>query len=274
VLRRPSTSRLQLQITAQTGNHWSTGDTSVLGTPSSRRSSRNSRKDVASPNSVSTRTEIGEHEPNDEPRHSELRDAIFAARVEWPPRRLRYFVPANALKSLLQPSTIADELHGYQMGSMSDQTISDLAQEISVKAPKLFAILVCLRLGHFILEFLEEKIYDELLPFERFYDKEKPGKWKLCSRRTPKHPIKSMSEWDHSDIIDFDRDQWYLLAPIFRANEEMEVPHYELSDNCVLPFVEDEEQQSPLEGGFSTVWRVVIHHAHQELYRCTDQQVS
>jgi hypothetical protein len=250
---------------------------SVLGGEALEQSSRNSRNDV-SPSPTSPRSDVDKHEPKeakiDESRHSKLRDAIFEARIEWPPRQLRYFVPANDLKGLLQPAAIADELHGYQRESMNDETISQRAQEIYGKAPKLFAILVCLRLGHFILEFLEEKIYDEHLPFERFDDIEKPGKWKLCSRRAPKQPIKCMFDWDQSYIIDFDRDQWYVLAPIFRANEEMEVPHYKLSDNCVLPFVEDEEQKSPLIGGFSTVWRVLIHHAHQELYRYTDQQVS
>jgi hypothetical protein len=250
---------------------------SVLGGEGSRRSSRNSKNDV-SPSPTSPQSDIVEYRLDeakiDDFRKSLLRKALFKARIEWPPRQLRYFVPADVLKNLLQPASIADELHGYQLGSTSGETISNLAQMISVRAPKLFAILVCLKLGHFIVDFLEEQIDDEDLPFERCDDIERPGGGNLCSHRTPQHPIKCMLDWDQSDIIDFDRDQWYVLAPIFRGNEEMEVPHYELRDNGVLPFVEDEEQKRPVIGGFSTVWRVVIHHAHQELYRCTDQQVS
>jgi hypothetical protein len=64
-----------------------------------------------------------------------------------------------------------------------------------------------------------------------------------------------------------------VLAPVFDLGED--VLHHELDDHCVLPFLKDKERSDKArEGGFSSVWEIVIHPAHQKLYHSTNPEVD
>ncbi|TVY19984.1 Cyclin-dependent kinase 2 [Lachnellula arida] len=192
------------------------------------------------------------HSPQPSSSENALCAALFKARHEWPPRMNRFFIPNDELERLLHVDAIMDELATYQLGSMAAQESHRLAQNISNKAPRLFAILICLGLGDFIPQFMDEGIDDEDLPFGRIDDTERPG-WQLGSKSRPNEPIRCMTGWKQPSIINFHREQWYVLAHIFNNNEEGRIPHYDIGNDCILPFVKDEEQGDQVkQGDFST----------------------
>ena len=81
-----------------------------------------------------------------------------------------------------------------------------------------------------------------------------------------------MESWDQWLVGQFGQTQWYTQAPIFEFGDG--IKHYELDDNCVLPWIEDHERRDrAAEGGFSSVWRVVIHPAHQRLLGAPNSEV-
>jgi hypothetical protein len=84
-----------------------------------------------------------------------------------------------------------------------------------------------------------------------------------------------MADWKQSEIINFDREQWYVLAHIFDNDDEDQIPHYDIGNNRILPFLKDEEQGNQVkQGGFSTVWEIIIHPAHQKLHCSTNPKVK
>ncbi|TVY48835.1 Serine/threonine-protein kinase [Lachnellula occidentalis] len=210
------------------------------------------------------------HPPQRSDSGSALCAALFKARHEWPPRMNSYFIPNDELERLLHVDAIMDEL-----GLMPTQESHRLAQNVSNKAPRLFAILVCLGLGELIPQFIDEGIDDGDLPFGRTDDSRRPRSWQLCSKSRPNEPIKCMAGWKQSIIVNFDREQRYVLAHIFDNKEEGRIPHYDIGNNCILPFVKDEEQGNQVkQGGFSTVWEIIIHPAHQRLHCSTNSEKS
>jgi hypothetical protein len=204
--------------------------------------------------------------PSDEslPSESTLRDKLCNARHEWPEGSFRYFIPVDDFNRIVTPDSILLEVERCAMIFKSDEERLQIVQEISISAPKLFAILVILKRSRFIIEFLDEAIDDTDLPFVRYDNTSKSGHFKLCSRKTPDQPIKCMMMWDQARVNDFGRDQWCFLAPIFEYHDH--INHYELDDNCVLPWVEDEERSHrAVEGGYGSVWKIAIHPAHQRI---------
>jgi hypothetical protein len=179
----------------------------------------------------------------------------------------------DKLQQLLTPDSIFMKLRRCKLVFTDGDAQIDVADNISRSAPKLFAILVCLTKGHLMLEFLEEGINDTHLPFERTDKRGNSINFKLCSKNHPKHPIKCMENWDQGDIINFYRDQWCVLAPVFDRGED--VLHQDLDDNCILPFLEDNERSDKArKGGFGFVWEIVIHPAHQKLHHSTNLEVN
>jgi len=52
-----------------------------------------------------------------------------------------------------------------------------------------------------------------------------------------------------------------MFAPVFEYHDR--IAHYNLQDNCVLPWIEDEERgDHEIRGGFGSVCKVGIHQAH------------
>jgi hypothetical protein len=179
------------------------------------------------------------------------------------------------MEQLLTLDGIREELSEYRLVFETDESHQQTVEKISRAAPKLFIMLVYMRKVHFICEFLQEGIDDDHLPFERHDKANKMGNFKLCSRHRPKEPIKCMLDWDRDDIIRFERDQWSTRSPIFEYTDGVE--HYEFERNIILPFIMDHEYSEHSEhvknSGFSKVWKVVIHHAHQKLFENAFQEV-
>jgi hypothetical protein len=208
-----------------------------------------------------------------------LEEKLVSARIEWPHNDNKFFVPADALERLISVTSILEEIRRSGVAFDNEAIEQHTANETFNKAPRLFAILVYLRLSHTIREFLNCEIDDADLPLVRYQEVAGPGKYKLCSNRKPGEPIKCMEGWDRSHIEDFFIKQWCMQAPFFKESRKgQDVNHYEIDDNCVLPFIKDEELNEVTsehqEGGFGSVWEIIIHRAHHNLHTSTSPGVS
>jgi len=207
-----------------------------------------------------------------------LEDQLWDVRIEWPENESRYFIPADELCRLVTVDSILCELKRSRI-KKSDEELLDISKTIWKIAPRLFAILVCMGKGKCICSFINEGLEDNDLPFVRSEIKTEghgAGSFKLRSKRALEVPIRCMEKWGRADITNFGRDQWWMLAPIFKESQKpkKKVRHYELEDNCVLPFIEDQERTGQAAaGGYSSVWGVLIHPAHQHLYKSTNPEV-
>jgi hypothetical protein len=205
-----------------------------------------------------------------------LEERLWNARIEWPVGGNQYFIPVDDLQRLLTTDSVIRELLRYQPGYLAGD-LEDIAEKISRKCIRLFAILVCMDMGMYASSFLQEGLDDKDLPFVRSeIETERPGTghFELRSKIHPDCPIRCMSKWSKRQIATFSHEQWSVLAPIFKW--EPNIRHYELDDNCVLPFIEDQERTGKTgEGGYGSVWGVRIHPAHQQLLDpSTNHQVS
>jgi hypothetical protein len=202
----------------------------------------------------------------------ELQSDFFEVRKEWPKEGNQYFIPADDLRRLVTVNTILNQLR-YSRPDIPEQDLGQMAERAWASAYKLFAILVCANKSNKFYEFLDEGVCDADLPFRRSPDSGHNGD--LRSSRPPHNIIRSMKSWGLYQVSNFSRDQWQMLSPIFERDNEVKL--YELSNNHVLPFIEDHEQD-PGEftgfGGFSSVWAVVMHPAHQFLYTSTNPTVN
>ncbi|KAF8849201.1 kinase-like protein, partial [Acephala macrosclerotiorum] len=139
------------------------------------------------------------------------------------------------------------------------------SQRISATSYKLFALLVRLRLGPYIRDFLAEGVDDSHLPFARS-DRENKAeaarKFKLCSGKHPGRVVRCMIDLDDEDVERIFRAQWEVNAQVFEFSDDIE--HYNLDPNSVLPWVEDHQHESSaMQGGFGSVWKVRIHPDHR-----------
>ena len=201
---------------------------------------------------------------------SELQAKLFAARIEWPEGGYRYFVPISVLRRSITFNSVSRELRRCGERFRDQAVRKDTADKIVSNAQKLFAILVYLGRSQFIYELLEDNVDDKDLPLLR---SDKTPNFKLCSKLQPGEPITCLADWERPKIDEFAREQWSMMAPIFKHTEK--VGHWVLDDNDVLPFIEDHEQsnQGPEYGGFGSVWEVKIHPAHHDLHTTTNTKV-
>jgi hypothetical protein len=194
------------------------------------------------------------------PKLRTLRDELWEVQIESPPDSWIFFIPDDDLQRLVNPDSVEAELERNDVKFESGEVRRDTAVQISATSRKLFATLICLQRGHLICQFLAEGIDDSHLPFVR--SDEKGQTFKFCSRLHPEQPIKCMEYWELDRVHSFGRTQWFMLAPIFEYSEEIQ--HYELQDNCVLPFIRDRDRyNNTTEGGYGSVSKVYIHPAHQ-----------
>lgn len=65
--------------------------------------------------------------------------------------------------------------------------------------------------------------------------------------------------------MDICREQWSVLAPEFKRIEG-KIPHHNLDNNTIFPYIEDNQGVQGRSGGYSHVWGIRIHPAHQDVY--------
>lgn len=82
-------------------------------------------------------------------------------------------------------------------------------------------------------------------------------------------PIRTFQDWSEYDIEEFDRIQWWMLAPVFEDKE-----HCDLDDDIMLPFVPFTEAVEKKEGGYSEVYAVRLHPAHHNFWESSTSEVG
>ena len=83
--------------------------------------------------------------------------------------------------------------------------------------------------------------------------------------------IEAFKNWSDEEIEDFDRIQWWMLAPVLTRKE-----HHELDDYPILPFITfeaNDEMKRRKEGGYSEVYPVRIHPSHHNFWEPSEQLV-
>jgi serine/threonine protein kinase len=186
-----------------------------------------------------------------------LEQRLLDSQIPW---GTHWFIPADALERVLTEQAIHEELN--RSTNLSAWDIYLTSHRIWKHARKIFAILVSIGKGSLVSSFLTEGITDANLPINIPKGSSQQKAWIT--------PIKTFGSWSSRELDDFRRVQWYFLSPIFT---NARTQHYELDDNCVMPFIRDTEHEAK-SGGFSDVWEVVIHPAHQKLFDSVSQFVS
>jgi len=123
---------------------------------------------------------------------------------------------------------------------------------------KIFALLVLLKKGPDIVQFIKDKVSDQSLPLLR-----RPGTSKglvdLGFKDAPGNALECLSKWDPHDRELFERVQWELLVPYFDLDKNSMAQHYPLDDMTILPWCKREKfsitstKASKNEGGFAFV---------------------
>lgn len=217
-----------------------------------------------------------------------LAERLQGAQYEWPPGQNSYFIPVDVLDELMTYQNVKEELRQMDP-KMEEQCLARYANYICTSAKKIFAILLCGQNRCFIFSFVDEGISDKDLPFVRCsLENDCPAsrpnhQFILCKRdhsecKREDHRdcgIKALSSRSRDITRDFCRDQWLVQAPVFEKSSTGEIPHHDLDNNVILPFIEDREAQESQtkSGGYSHVWGVRIHSAHQNLYHSADPNV-
>lgn len=141
---------------------------------------------------------------------------------------------------------------------------------------KVFSLLVIVDKLSDIRYFIEQDVFDDALPLKRIAP---PG----CNLFTlgvasgfdkKDKPIACLDQWNPATIRMLEEWQWSTLAPTFQQGEPKDIKHISLSDDVPLPFVDDgrsDKESKPIQGGYSTVFKVTIHPAHHSFH---SQEVS
>ena len=218
-----------------------------------------------------------------------LGESIRAALIRVPQAGERKkFLPNDALDRIITRKKVRQELSRHMVPPKELDTLTDKVWEITTPLPskslgkettrrKIFAILGLMDKVKDIIDFIQDGLHDNDLPFElldgprpllRLYGKGKDG-------NTDRIPL--FDKWRAHELESFNNYQWELIAPYFQLITETnrKVLHYNLQNRVILPFIEDVEGAGRAggraEGGFGDVWRVKIHPAH---HNCCEDTVS
>ncbi|KAH7323473.1 kinase-like domain-containing protein, partial [Rhexocercosporidium sp. MPI-PUGE-AT-0058] len=189
-----------------------------------------------------------------------LKDQLYNARIEAHNRAHSFFVPRPVLEELISVPAVTDAIVSRVIDfDVSEATL--LAEEVCKCGRRLFATLVAINKVADIDLLLKEGITDEDLPFVRKPDSRR----RFALYRKGGQVIKTFESWRDQDLEQFDRSQWWMMAPIFRLNEGLQI----LDDNIILPFVPLGSLGEKLEhkqGGYSEVYPVRVHPAHHTFW--------
>ena len=173
-----------------------------------------------------------------------LRSQIWACKVPaaWPSPR--GFLPEGSLDGLINPTVITSVLSdpAFQIPLHKRESA---AQIVISEGRKVFAILVDLRLEYALSLLIENDCLDSRLPLNDDDLKD-----------IPREGAREIS-----------RKQWEYIAYKFRTGKYLR----KIQNEIILPFL---RQTKIGGGGFSVVYEVFIHPAHQNILPCTLPEVS
>ncbi|KAK6206902.1 protein kinase [Colletotrichum tabaci] len=186
-----------------------------------------------------------------------------------PPHDGKKFLPLNELRRIIAKpkvrralrSIFPDEKAAEYANAVCNRTIYNDNQRTTRQ--RMFAILVLTENIGALPSLIDEDLHDAHLPFQEVRD-EGGKKWYLCCKGKDGTRIRfeGSRKWTNPKIKSFVDKQWHFLSPFFDmlANKPLA---YLLEPMVILPFLDgDEGHHNTVYGGYSTVWRVKIHHAH------------
>lgn len=215
-------------------------------------------------------------------------DLLEDQQVEWPHGNSTHFLPMSALEDNQQQRSMLRELQSMLPDTPMLQDKCRKLCDSSESSRKLLAIYfyVSETDGQAILDVYDEGVRDSDLPLKRIYPPGELRKFWLaknshaaCRRQTHRGcEIGAMREWSLRKVEAICLAQWKLLAPVFKPDpSHRTIPHYDLESACPLPFTDDDSygpHRKIMVGGYSEVWRVKIHKAHQKLITAAGLDVS
>jgi hypothetical protein len=214
---------------------------------------------------------------------------LNTSKWEWPLRANSYFIPINEIENRVEERVVRTALRGIYSG-VDQRRLDAAAHRICNTAQRLFTVLLCASKGAYrsaILDFIEDNVTDADLPLARVYLKasvDSRGRMiytlgrkshEYCPRSQHDNcGINCLSSWRPSNIEELCRDQWLVLAPVFKTYPDF-IEHHNLDSSIILPYIEDQETDEKLVmyGGYSEMWGVRIHPAHQRLLDARDPSV-
>ena len=167
----------------------------------------------------------------------EIRNLLSTQKKKAAGQGNKSFLPEGSLDRILCRENISESLSdpSFQIQLPKFESTVDL---VFKERKKVFAILVETGLECTLVEFIEHRISDRLLPASE--EQLKP----VLAESTDRHL--------------FTERQWNYLALEFSRGPYVQ----QLSADHVLPYVEQEQIGS---GGFSRVYKVRVHPAHQTI---------
>ena len=175
-----------------------------------------------------------------------LKVRIQEAKFPAAGQSLRKFLPEGCLLSILKLDDVVLAL-GDPIFEVPEYKRESTAKIVLGEGTKTFAILLELNQEYLLKPLIEHDLLDSALPFQEGF----------LSSLAP-HVVA------HSN---FTTVQWDYLAYRSRKGQY----HRTISDKQTLPYIEQENIGG---GGFSKVYRVLVHSAHQDVIQNTSQKVS
>lgn len=216
----------------------------------------------------------------------QIYSAMESARNDDASLPTQRFFPKNQLSDVITTSTVFAELANHLQLDYTNDEIQACANTICNVTPcridgrlkrksfrSIFVILVLAERPDIILSFLDEQVSDLDLPLIPVKEN---GSIISMRRRSSSHdgppqPLLQCfddEEWSPSSREQFDRYQWYMLAPFFSHGKYGLINHYPLHDQHILPFVNShqaEDDSAESQGGYGRVIMVRLHPAHHKL---------
>ncbi|RDL36219.1 uncharacterized protein BP5553_06831 [Venustampulla echinocandica] len=186
---------------------------------------------------------------------------VTRSRVRWELSRLDVkVVPPDKLDSLTDDVWKVASPSAVPSCSMSKFPDKETTRK------KIFAILGLMEKYPEIVNFIQEGLHDNDLPFI-LSNGPYPGSRQLDRKGSDGklRPIQLFNKWRLSERESFNNYQWQLIAPYFHLSTKpnQKVQHYNFEEHrIVLPYIEDDEGKRGNAGGYGDVWRVKIHPAH------------
>ena len=188
------------------------------------------------------------------------------ARIKCPVNPHAWFIPLDKQEELLSTSVIEEEIRKGD-GELRLSERRRYAKWTNKRAKRLFMVLAYMRMSAWISLLLDEGIFDKDLPLKLEGGGDTPS---TLRRKSGGEPIKTFKMWNSDALEEFDRSQWWMIAPKF--DKESRVCH-ELADEDILPFIPIKEKEKSDKriphmkiGGYSEVTAFRIHPAHHNFW--------
>ncbi|EPE29866.1 Protein kinase-like (PK-like) [Glarea lozoyensis ATCC 20868] len=188
-------------------------------------------------------------------RPATLADKLFDCRVQTGIESNQHFIPVSSLDHCLSVKNIRQEL-GELESSMSAEAFSLLVHQIHTSTRRIFAILVIIERPKEIPHFITHGISDKCLPYIKPLQNNSSSRDGVSARSKLNILLQS---WHPRDAEVFNQVQWTVLAPVFTPS----YAHYTFLPEVILPF---RKTGTDMRGGFSEVWKITIHPAHQTFF--------